>query len=88
MEREREEFVIDALGKGVSTIAAGIPVLLAVFIAGCFSCYVLPVLSCALLVEPTFTRDGVITHGQRGTNRPPAGERGYGLWVKGPNLVW
>ena len=32
--------------------------------------------------------DGVITHGQRGTNRPPAGERGYGLWVKGPNLVW
>ena len=31
-------------------------------------------------------RDGVITHGQRGTNRPPPGAGGYELWVKGPNL--
>ena len=31
------------------------------------------------------TRDGVITHGQRGTNRPPRGG-GYELWVKGPDL--
>ena len=30
--------------------------------------------------------DGVITHGQRGTNRPPPGSGGYELWVKGPNL--
>ena len=29
---------------------------------------------------------GVITHGQRDTNRPPAGGGGYTLWVKGPNL--
>ena len=32
-------------------------------------------------------RDGIITHGQRGTNRPPPGDGGYELWVKGPNLV-
>ena len=31
-------------------------------------------------------RDGVITHGQRGTNRPPPGGGGYELWVKGPNF--
>ena len=31
------------------------------------------------------TRDGVITHGQRGTNHPPPGAGGYELWVKGPN---
>ena len=31
-------------------------------------------------------RDGVITHGQRGTNRPPPGAGGSELWVKGLNL--
>ena len=30
--------------------------------------------------------DGVITHGQRGINRPPPGGGGYELWVKGPDL--
>ena len=30
--------------------------------------------------------DGVITHGQRGTNRPPLGAGGYELRVKDPNL--
>ena len=34
----------------------------------------------------TVLGDGVITHGQRGTNRPPLGTGGYELWVKGPNL--
>ena len=30
--------------------------------------------------------DGVITHGHRGTNRPPPVAGGYELWVKGHNL--
>ena len=30
--------------------------------------------------------DGVITHGQRGTDRPPPGGGGYELWVKDHNL--
>ena len=31
-------------------------------------------------------RDGVITHGQKDTNRPPPGAGGYELWIKGHNL--
>ena len=39
-----------------------------------------------VLVEVSMPGDGVITHGQRVTNRPPPGGGGYELWVKGPNL--
>ena len=52
-----------------------------------FSCSSIPTLSC-MQVEALklLIGDGVITHGQRVSNRPPPGGGGYELWVKGPNL--
>ena len=90
LERQGEQFVIDALSQIVTAITACLRAYDAssnlVPVAGCSSCHVLPVFSCAPSIEPVLTRcenlNGAAVPGAGACIS--AGQRDVPLFVKFP----